>query len=403
MLLGIALFASIAMVRAEAARRDASPHLFSIVETAAGPRFAVDGIAQPAVAALPDPFAKPILPVNEVPALRDFADAGVRLFGNVWSMRCRPHDWWLGEGVYDWNAFDALALGLLATCPEGWILPRIKLEPPEWWIAAHPEEMSSSKREVKSDSPIWRKLYRQMLRDVLAHVGETSYANRVAGYHIGGLSCGEWGDWKRPVSERPPVPERYAADPLAPNEATAARRAYLRTRARAVADALLDAAALVKELTRREKVVCAFFGYAQSIDHEDMMRVVRSGLVDMFASPAYYMKDARGVGAAGVPQAFYTASYGLHGRVFFEEADPRTHLAVIPELEQASMSAALRAGRPAGLSQSVGMLRRIVGRNLAQGTGLWWFLIAGNDTFRDPALMETVRIGVEEERRRIRE
>ena len=372
---------------------------FSIVRTPAGPRLAVNGEPQPAVAALPDPFAKPLLPVNEVPALRDFADAGVRLFSNVWSMRCRPHDWWLGEGIYDWGAFDALALGLLATCPDGWIMPRIKIDPPEWWCAGHSGEMSASKAEVNPESRPWRDLYRQMLRDVIAHVGAASYAGRVAGYHIGGLHCGEWMDWKLPESAYPPVDARWAGDPLAPPEATAARRTFLRDRARAVADALLDAAALVKELTNGGKIVCAFFGYAQSPDHCDVMRVLMSGLVDIFSSPACYGEGARGVGDPGVQQAYYTASYALHGRVFYEEADPRTHLAGIPGTDY--MSEALRAQRPANLKQTIGVLRRIVGKNLAQGTGLWWFLIAGNGTFGNLAIMETVRRGIEEERRRL--
>ena len=375
--------------------------IFSVVATTAGPRLAVDGVPQPAVAALPNPFEKPILPVNEVPALRDFADVGVRLFGNVWSMRCRPHDWWRGEGIYDWKVFDALALGLLATCPDGWIMPRIKIEPPEWWCLDHPEEMSASKVEVKADSGLWRSLYRRMLCDVIAHVAASPYGGRIAGYHIGGLSSGEWADWKRPESERPPVAGRWAGDPLAPAEATAARRKHMRERARSVADALLDASAFIKDLTHGRKIVCAFFGYGHALDHEDMMRVVRSGFVDIFSSPAYYKKGARGVGDAGVPQAYYTASYALHGRVFYEEADPRTHLADIPGAD--SMSSALRAQRPAELAQTLGILRRIIGRNLAQGTGLWWFLIAGNATFRDPAIMDTVRRGLEEERRRINE
>ena len=378
--------------------RTAARHRFSVAETAAGPRLAVDGEVQNAVAALPDPFVAP-KDYDEkgcVKGMRLMASAGVRLFSNVWSVRNRPHDWWLGEGKYDWGAFDAMAQCLLDACPDGWIMPRIKIEPPEWWVAAHPEELSSSGAEVKATSKPWRELYRRMLHDVIAHAEASAYAHRIFGWHIGGFHCGEWQDYRRPRAEFPAVDERFANDPLAPMDVTASRREYERTRAREVADVLLDAAKLVKELTRNEKVVCAFFGYGWP-DHEDMMRVIRSGLVDIFSSPAYYGAAIRGPGAAGVQQACYTSSFALHGRLFMEEADPRTHLAKTPT--EMDVSAALKAGKTANLAESVGVIRRIIGKNLAQGTGLWWFLIAGNETFDSPEIMGSVKVGVEEMRR----
>ena len=71
------------------------------------------------------------------------------------------------------------------------------------------------------------------------------------------------------------------------------------------------------------------------------MRVIRSGLVDVFSSPAYYGAAIRGPGAPGVQQACYTTSFALHGRLFMEEADPRTYL--VKAATEAAESAALKA------------------------------------------------------------
>ena len=339
---------------------------FGIVDVGGVPRFAVDGKPMTATAVMPSPAGKPGAAFGR---LKEFRDVGVMISSDVWTMhdkRYNPRQWWLGDGEYDFVLFDAIAKGLTDAFPDGFIFPRIKIDPPAKWSAEHREEMLDE-LSPRPESKAWRELCRRMFKDVIAHVEASSYAGNVIGYHIGAFHCGEWltGDLRSGSS------------------------ACISQRAEAVADFLIDAASCVKELTGGKRLVGAFFGYS-GISHEKFMRAVRSGKVDFFAGPPVYFA-VREPGGSGRSQAYYQASYRLHGRVCYEETDFRTFLSN-PAF---SPSGATRR-RP--LDETIGIIRRSIGKCLAGGWENWWFLLGGNDTFSDPAMMETIRIGAQEER-----
>ena len=363
----------------------------SVVDVGGVPRFAIDGKPMTATAVMPSPAGKPGAAHKQ---LKAFRDAGAMLSSDVWTMhskRYNPRQWWLGDGEYDFALFDALAKALVDASPDGFIFPRIKIDPPQKWCEAHPDEMMSDISPCP-ESKAWRALYRRMLKDVVAHVEASSYAGNVIGYHIGAFSCGEWltGEWKS-AEYRAYIPSVPCGeeDPLPPSEVTAARRAAIEGRANAVADMLIDAASCVKELTDGRKLVGAFFGYP-SIAHEKVSRVIRSGKVDFFAAPPHYFAD-REPGHSGRSQTYYQASYRLHGRVYYEESDFRTFLSV-PAFSPPNQT------RRRPLDESIGIVRRSIGKCLAGGWENWWFLLGGNDTFAAPELMESIRIGAKEER-----
>lgn len=364
----------------------------SVVETGGVPRFAIDGKPIAATAVMPSPAGKPGVAAKQ---LKAFREAGVMLSSDVWTMhdkRYNPRQWWLGEGEYDFELFDALAKGLVDASPDGFIFPRIKIDPPKKWCEAHPDEMMDD-ISPRPESKSWRALYRRMFKDMIDHVERSSYADNVIGYHIGAFSCGEWltGEWKSEKHRAYILPVSCdERDPLPPLSETAARRAAIDNRSEAVADMLIDAASCVKEFTGGRRLVGAFFGYP-AIAHEKVMRVIRSGKVDFFAAPPHYYA-LREPGRAGTSQAHFLASYRLHGRVYFEESDFRTFLSD-PTFAPSGMV------RLHPLGEAVGMVRRSIGKSLAGGWENWWFLLGGNNTFSAPELMESIRIGVEEERR----
>lgn len=338
-----------------------------VVEVAGVPRIAVDGVPRVGTAVMPACKAPP---GGSLDVLRAFADVGVRFSSDVWTMkdkRYTPKQWWLGEGRYDWDLFDRLAHGLVDASADGYIFPRIKIDPPDDWLAAHPEAKVGSL--VDCASPAWRQMYQRMLADMIAHVEKSDYADRVVGYHIGALHCGEWlyGDG---------IKSRLSADDW--------------TRlANIIADAIIDSATVVKELTGGRKLVGAFALYCGR-SHAMTMRVLRSGKVDFYAAPPCYGKS-REPGSPGRSQLFYQASVRLHGGVYYEESDFRSYLS-----EAACAPEGMTRRRP--LDETLVLMRRSIGKSLAGGWENWWFHLGGNATYSHPEMMATVRRGVEVQR-----
>ena len=367
---------------------NAAPAAYGVERVGGVPRFTRDGKPFAATAVMPSPAAKPGA-AQEV--LKSFRAVGIRLASDVWTMhdkRYTPRQWWLDDGEYDFAQFDALAHGLIDAAGDELIFPRIKIDPPAKWSAAHPDEMMSE-LSPWPDSKAWRALYRRMLRDVIAHVEKSDYADRVIGYHIGAFHCGEWltsiGTPKVAEIFRPAACD--VRDPLPPPEATAARRAAIERISGATADMLLDAASCIKEITQGRMLVGAFFGYP-SIAHEKLSRVLQSGKVDFVAAPPHY-GNFREPGQAGRSQAYYQASYRLHDMVYFEESDFRTFLS-----EPAFAPPRQTRRRP--LDESLALVRRSIGKSLAGGWENWWFLLGGNNTLSAPELMASIRIGAAE-------
>lgn len=356
---------------------------FGVASAGGVPRVAVDGKPVAGMCAMPKFFSRP---KDVTRAMKDFADIGVKFYSESWFGEYpKRNDWWLGEGKYDFVAFDRRVKGILDASSDGWMFPRILMNPPEWWRRKFPGEIRS--KEPRPDSDAWRHLYRRMLEDVVRHVESSPYADRVMGYHIGALHCGEWLVDPWPADEEPPV-EWDRRDPLPPLEATAARRAYIRKRSKDVADALLDAAGLVKRLTGGRKLVGAFFCYMNTGDHEESARILRSPLVDFIASPGDY--DVRRGGQSGRFQMAWPASCRLHGKIYWDEADIRTyHAKAYPNIVRYRCTTE---------AESVGAIKRNIGYLLTGGWEAWWFLLAGNDTFRDEAMLAPIRVALAEER-----
>lgn len=377
----LALWAALVSLTASAER------VFGLADAGGVPRIAVDGVPFAGTAVMPSPK---VPPGTSVDCLRSFAANGIRFSSDIWTMndpRYTLKQWWLDEGRYDWDLFDRQARGLLDASADGFIFPRIKIDPPAPWLAAHPEDVFSG--SVNTASPAWRALYRRMLTDLVDHVSRSDYADRVMGYHIGALRCGEWSVYPFDFSKDLPAATCDPRDPLPPLADIAERDRRIREINAAAADAAIDSATCLRRLTGGRKLIGLFFGYV-NFPQEDMIRVIRSDAVDFYAAPPHYGTD-RDPGAPARSQAYYQASYRLHGRIFYEETDYRTFLS-----DPACVPRGMERMRPR--EEAVSLMRRTVGKCLAGGWENWWFLLGGNDTYSDPKMMETVRLGAAVER-----
>lgn len=99
--------------------------------------------------------------------------------------------------------------------------------------------------------------------------------------------------------------------------------------------------------------------------------------VDFLSAPTSY-RTRRG-GDPGTHISAYNGSMRLHGKLYWDEADNRTHL--FPGLVHY---------RTETIRETLATLRRTVGYSLTRGTGLWYFLLAGNTTFHDQQIMADI-------------
>jgi len=367
---------------------------------------------------------------------RDFAAAGVDIYSEIFWSWMTPqdgcHGWWLGEGQYDFEQVDRRIRAILRANPGALIFPRIKLNPPDWWLEAHPDEITveaDGKRaqQVSLASERWGDTYERMLRDMIRHMEAADYAPHIVGYHPAGGGSSEWFWWgsagtASDVHDFSPaairrwrrwLAERYGADVVALRRAwgdpaasfedaqpplpaeTAVRHHgvfrhpvqgrrvidYRRFLSDMVSGNIIRSCRIVKEETGGRKMAGVFYGYSMYCHNMDgfqgLEAVLNSPHVDFLAAPTAY--DHRRGGEVGGFISAYTASYRLHNKLYWDEVDTRTHL--YPDQIQY---------RTDTLDETHSVVQRAVGYSLSKGTNLWWFLLAGNATFHQAEVMDTI-------------
>ena len=381
------------------------------------------------MAMMPEPYVSDEL-ISK--SCRDFAASGVDLYSEIFWSWATPgqgcHGWWLGPGRYDFARMDQRVAAILAADPNALILPRLKLNPPRWWLEQHPDEICRNAggqpaEQASLASELWEQTYEVMLRDVIRHMETSPYAAHIIGYHPAGGRASEWfwwGDdgrtdfspaaigryrawladqyggqvaalpqaWGDPEASfatvQPPLPEVRAVtshglfrDPVKGRPVVD----YRRFLSAMVSRNIIRSCRIVKEETKGSKLAGVFYGYSLYCLSQDgfqgLAEVLAAPEVDFLASPTAY--DLRRGGQVGDFVSAYNGSHRLHHKLFWDEVDTRTHL--YPQQIDY---------RTDDLPETLSVLERAVGYSLTRNTSLWWFLLAGNCTFHQAEVMDDI-------------
>ncbi len=237
-----------------------------------------------------------------VTATGNFAKSGVHMYNPIVGLGAG----WRGPGAYDWTLIEVFLARMLEADPEARFLPRLQLDAPGWWKAAHPEECMKYALDGPSDrydviktqrlpeseggyhfgqgedlwavsfaSEKWRSDTADAVRSFIAHFEATPLRSRIVGYHPVTGQTGEWNCWG--AEQLPdlsgPMEARTGPAPAATARLTTtagllrdpakeqAVISYYAALHEVVAETVCFFAKVVKDAVRRRLICGTFYGY----------------------------------------------------------------------------------------------------------------------------------------------
>lgn len=354
------------------------------------------------------PFAYLVHSEERQPHYREMAQTGIRFF----SMGAPIGN---GQAGFDSTNLDAPFLEILREQPDALMFPRIGVTPPQWWLDQHPDERvvfdDGTRGPQSMFSDLWLEDAVQWVEAYARYIRSSPYADHVLGIHICSGYTAEWqswGLWDDLRGDFSPAAQRawraYLGRKYETDEALSAAwqqdvtfaNAALPTRARRETDtgmfrmpgehqdiidfydfywrgtvnAIEQLAAAAKRGGGEDWLVGFFYGYeiqyggkAQESQHLGMAQLLACPDIDFFCSPAMY--SLREPGGTSTFMSF-TQSVQSHGKLWWDEADNRTHLAVDNPVAPA-----------ADLFESLNVLEREFAHAYTQRAGIWWFDMQG--------------------------
>lgn len=353
--------------------------------------------------------------------------------GSLYKGGCDPI--WLEDGSIDYDAFDAPIYEALASNSNALVMVNIGMFAPQWWLEQNPDEevlaYNGSDYIQMSDVSLASEKFREeageVLRQLIQHMKEQSYYNRVYGLKITGGQTYEWFCWGTGTNQGPDysktsqegfkkyLKEKYGTEEAlqeawgnssvtfetaaAPgwNERGESENVYMGSGTtglsrnmvdwnlwlnEASADSFLYYCQIAKEETDNQLIVGGYNGYlwtsnsydSQGMAHTAMDRVLDSEYVDWISSPIAY--NERLLGESNTYMALLD-SVQEHGKLYIAEQDNRTCLSSVYAGASWDADWDYQVGQTRTLADTVLQQKRDFANALVNGAGLWQYDMYG--------------------------
>lgn len=338
----------------------------------------------------------------------------------------------------NWAAVDAACREVIESNPNALLIPRIPMDPPAWWIQAHPEHAMKWDRPGQSRipasvaSPLYRQEAAARLSQLVSYL-EKVWGEHVAGYHPCGQNTGEWfyedtwlaalsdysivttqawREWltKKYVTDETlqkawrnkevrlttvdlPSPERRRSTPSGVLHRPQSEQDLIdlaEFQQDMMAECVCHFAKTVREASEGRKLVVFFYGYtfefgairngAPTSGHYALGKVLKSPNIDILCSPISYFD--RGIG--GSAPAMTVAESVMHaGKLWLFEDDTRTYLA-----KDSRFPGWIDGANTLVETQS--LLMRNTAEVALRHFGTWWMDLGATGWFDDPELWKVM-------------
>lgn len=354
--------------------------------------------------------------------------------GSLYKGGCDPI--WLEDGSIDYDVFDGVIYETLGNNSNALAMVNIGMFAPTWWMEQNPDEVVTShdgEKYIKADdvsfaSEKFRKEASEVLRQLLQHMKEQSYYNRIYGIKLTAGHTYEWMTWgtgdgygpdyskasqegfkkylkkvyktnaalqkawgnSKVTFENAAAPSwnaRSASDKIYMGSVTTGEyprnmidwNLYLND---ASADLFLHYCKIAKEETDNKLIVGGYNGYlwtnasydAQGKAHTAFRRVLQSEYVDWVASPISYAE--RLLGESNVYMTMIDA-VEEYGKMYIAEEDNRTCLSNVYAGASWDANWDFQVGQTRTLADTVLQAKRDFANAMINGAGLWQYDMYG--------------------------
>ncbi|MDD3154396.1 MAG: beta-galactosidase [Victivallaceae bacterium] len=337
----------------------------------------------------------------------------------------------------EYAEIDRALQNILKDNPNFYLILRIRLNPPQWWMKAFPDDtMKLGNGKTANCASVASERYRrdagEALRRLIRHV-EKNFGDHIAGYHPAGANSSEWFyygcqfpefngyDLATLTAWRKWLRNKYLSDQglqqaWKDSKATfdtvgiptqEERRGQKQVGLRApensarvldfstfqndsMAEMVLGLGRIIREETGRTRLSVIFFGYVFELaplwngpgvsGHLSFRKILSSPDFDIITAPFSY-NSGRSLND-GIPVMSAAESTMLAGKLWLNEDDTHTHLA----LQIGDRDCSMVKNGAENESQTLNLLRRNLAMTFACNYGIWWMDLYGNGRYNSPSL-----------------